>query len=131
MGNKPSAPQKEEILVVNQPPIIEEQPPPINDIPATHNDDDNEYTAMVGPFGIEPKHLFMVASVPFAMGAYSGFRKQLKEEEKNKQRAARRKAAGKPPSFKMTADSRIIGARALGVATMLSLGGFAAIGAGA
>jgi hypothetical protein len=89
------------------------------------------YEKITGPFGIEPKHLFLVASVPLCMGAYSGFRNQMKHAERQAKRAAKRKAAGKPPlPLRLTADSRVIGARALGVATMMSCGGFAFLGAG-
>jgi hypothetical protein len=92
-------------------------------------DNKSTYEKITGPFGIEPKHLFLVASAPLCMGAYSGFRKQIKHAERQAKRAAKRKAAGKPP-LRLTADSRAIGARALGVATMMSCGGFAFLGAG-
>lgn len=99
--------------------------------PQDEDADKSTYEKITGPFGIEPKHLFLVASVPLCLGAYSGFRKQMKHAERQAKRAAKRKAAGKPPlPLRLTADSRAIGARALGVATLMSCGGFAFLGAG-
>lgn len=88
---------------------------------------------IVGPFGIEPAHVFLIAAVPLCLGAYSGFQKQVKEAEKEAKELAHRKAVealGKrPPPLKFTVDGRMLAARAFGIGTMLSLGSFAAVGA--
>ncbi|KAI2510011.1 MatE-like protein [Fragilaria crotonensis] len=86
---------------------------------------------IVGPFGIEPAHVFLIAAVPLCLGAYSGFQKQVKEAEKEAKELAHRKAVealGKrPPPLKFTVDGRMLAARAFGIGTMLSLGSFAAV----
>jgi hypothetical protein len=88
---------------------------------------------IVGPFGIEPAHVFLIAAVPLCLGAYSGFHKQVKEAEREAKELAHRKAvvaAGKqPPPLKFSVDGRVLAARAFGIGTMLSLGTFATVGA--
>jgi hypothetical protein len=88
---------------------------------------------IVGPFGIEPAHVFLIAAFPLCIGAYSGFQKQVKEAEREAKELAHRnalEAAGKrAPPLKFTVDGRVLAARALGIGTMLSLGSFATIGA--
>lgn len=84
---------------------------------------------LIGPFGIQPAHVLFVASLPVCIGAYSGFRKQAKAAEEEAKEAAVRKAAGKKP--RMTTDGRILGARALGIGTMLAVGSFGVLTAGA
>jgi hypothetical protein len=88
----------------------------------------------VGPFGIEPSHVFFLASLPLCIGAYSGFQKQVKQAEKEAKEAAKRNAlekAGKTlPPLKFSVDAHTLAGRAFGIATMLSLGSFAAVAAG-
>jgi hypothetical protein len=88
---------------------------------------------IVGPFGIEPAHVFFFASIPLGLGAYSGFQKQVKHAEKEAKELANRTAlekAGKPlPPLKFSIDGRVLAARAFGIGTMLSLGSFSVVGA--
>ena len=105
-----------------------------NDGYSDSNKDASTPPAMVGPFGITPAHVLFAAAVPFCGGAYFGFRKQIAEAKKDAavaQAAAAAKNSDKMPSPEALRQSgRILGARALGIATLMSVGGFGMIGAG-
>jgi hypothetical protein len=88
---------------------------------------------LVGPFGIEPAHVFFIASIPLGLGAYSGFQKQVKHAEKEAKELAHRKSLEKSgknlPPLKFSMDGRVLAARAFGIGTLLSLGSFSVVGA--
>lgn len=99
----------------------------------SESDDSQAPDRLVGPFGIEPAHVFFIASLPLGLGAYSGFQKQVKHAEKEAKELAHRMSlekSGKPlPPLKFSVDGRVLAARAFAIGTMLSLGSFSVVGA--
>jgi hypothetical protein len=108
----------------------------INSISNSEADGANgEEINISGPFGIKPAHLFFAASVPFLLGAYNGYQKQIREFEKqsaNELKALSRieKSPTREISLPAAVDARKIATKALAIGTMLCFGGSAAICAG-
>lgn len=84
------------------------------------------YTLTEGPFSLTPAHFLAGASLPLCIGTYVGFKRQLKIVEKEA-RAAHLK---EEISLKVTRESKSVARRALGLGTLVSIGGFGLFGAG-
>jgi hypothetical protein len=92
-------------------------------------EESREGLPLVGPFGIAPSHVLMIAAVPLCAGAYSGYQKQVKRAAAEAREASKLKGDGNISAPRLTPDGRILASRALGIGTMLSFGGFALLGA--
>mmetsp|Transcript_20806 Transcript_20806/g.35471 ORF Transcript_20806/g.35471 Transcript_20806/m.35471 type:complete len:113 (-) Transcript_20806:619-957(-) len=73
----------------------------------------------VGPFGITPAHVLLISSVPFCAGVHVGYQRLVREATK-----------GLAEPKKLHPNLRNLGLRALGIASMLSVGSFTIMGAG-
>jgi hypothetical protein len=81
------------------------------------------------PFSIQPGHVFFGSSIPLCFGAYLGFARQIRIYKKE---AAAEAAADALNTINtvVTTQGKVMAGRALTIATMSSVGGFALIGAG-
>jgi hypothetical protein len=90
-------------------------------------------TKIMGPFGIQPIHVFSAASFPFLIGAYTGYQKQIRQFEKESAKEFQKSSIIQRSSSREiihSIDGRLLATRALAIGTMLSLGGTAALCAG-
>jgi hypothetical protein len=97
---------------------------------------DDPFEPSVVPFGLTPAHVLAIGSLPFCIGAYVGYQRQVDKalKEQQKRQAARSKStvplSKAKAAFvraKLTAEGRVLAARALGIGTLLSFGGFGMI----
>ena len=82
----------------------------------------------VVPFSLTPAHVLAAASIPLCIGTYIGFQRQLKIVEKE---AAQHAAQGTEEALiSISRESKSVARRALGLGTLLSVGGVGLFGAG-
>jgi hypothetical protein len=94
-----------------------------SDLPARHNN----YNF---PFQIQPGHIFFGTAVPLCVGAYLGFARQMNVYKKEAAAEAAAEALNTTVTNVVTTEGKIMAARALTIASMSSVGGFALLGAG-
>ena len=97
----------------------------INDVPTTPW---NRQEWMF-PSYIQPVHILFGSAVPLCLGAYFGFTRQIRIYKKEAAAEAAAEAMNAVSNV-VTTEGKILAGRALTIATMSSVGGFALTGAG-
>jgi hypothetical protein len=103
---------------------------PSSIIPATSRDTPGIHNNFNFPFRIQPGHIFFGTAVPLCLGAYLGFTRQMNIYKKEAAAEAVAEAMNASVTNIVTTEGKIMAGRALAVATMSSVGGFALMGAG-
>ena len=97
----------------------------INDVPITPW---NRQEWMF-PSYIQPVHILFGSAIPLCLGAYFGFTRQIRIYKKEAAAEAAAEAMNAVSNV-VTTEGKILAGRALTIATMSSVGGFALTGAG-
>jgi hypothetical protein len=103
---------------------------PSSSVPETSRDTPGIHNNFNFPFRIQPGHIFFGTAVPLCLGAYLGFARQMNIYKKEAAAEAAAEAMNASVTNIVTTEGKLMAGRALTIATMSSVGGFALMGAG-